>query len=117
MFANYNLIRSDFEKRRENREFDIQIRQLLRADGFKPRILQCRGFSAMHDNLDQRVCGGELANAAAQTASAVQSDKGASGALQDFIRREIFEEITLLHRRRQGAPGDLEKRLPLAINE
>jgi hypothetical protein len=71
----------------------------------------------MYDDLDQWVCGGELANAAAQAATAVQGDKGSNWLLQDFICRKIFEEFTLLDCRRQGEPCDLEKRLLFAINE
>lgn len=101
------------------REFDIDLRDFLGANGLETGVFERGSSRAVGDNANQGDAGSELADAATEPAANPQGDESAAGLQENFIgRKRAFQErFAVLCGQRERAPGHVEEKRSLAISE
>ncbi len=101
------------------REFDIDLRDFLGANGLETGIFERGSSRAVGDDANQGDAGSELADAAAEPAANPQSDESAAGLQENFIgrKRALRKRFAVLGGQRERAPGHVEEKRFLAISE
>jgi hypothetical protein len=117
VLARFDPLRRNLEARRQYGKLNLDFTEFLCADRFKPGILERSGLCAMGDDFGKRLSGVDLADASAEFAALAQSNESAHGFHQRRILRERDRRLAAFRGLGQGAPGQFQKQLLLAITE